>query len=427
MGNTTSFCQCDQARPQLKSAQPPVGLDQALLNESTDSVEDENNFKPVASYPTLAAKRCQERQPSCKIQSRMFRHSRSQRAKQFARQKSNRSAELLRMNSTGSVWRQDSMTRTASVDSYEKSPESDMLDDLLARMVQKADSKHVEEAPDDELVFGSASMNDDEVSTPTTMSVASRQSLEEVPSHEGEVVFTSSLVHDDEVSLAPMAALITATRCIGDSPNAISPTNLAAAAYPSLLMGRKNLEKTDEPAPRSVAERLGKKTSRLNGTWVTHSNSYNAPVYHIISDNQLRWDTQDGRITNLDMKDDSSCKITCEGADVHATLEGTANTLTWSDGDCWTRAGFEGSWKESKSSAVRHIKGMQLSIASGKNDEKISWAPIILNGQSFSMTVGGAVSTALLEDSGQILRWSDGNTWTRLKTSECKQKRLGSL
>lgn len=175
-----------------------------------------------------------------------------------------------------------------------------------------------------------------------------------------------------------------------------------------------------EVTPYSVPEiSADAAKSRFNGTWAAYNSTYNTPVYHFISDNQLRWDTTTECITDLLIIDDSSCKMSHAGVDVHATLDEKATEIRWSDGDCWTRAGLDGAWKESKAAVYHHIAGLQLGTVS-KNQQSIAWAPIIITDKSFSMTVGEVNFSAELDDSGQNLRWSDGDTWTRVGTSECK-------
>jgi len=126
----------------------------------------------------------------------------------------------------------------------------------------------------------------------------------------------------------------------------------------------------------------------------------------------------------------TTCVMVLKHEDVRGRLSADGKSITWSDGDCWTRedfsrrrggvsavpeelvSAFDGRWE------VMSAEGpVEIQIAR----KKILWhdqqqTPLkVLSSTTCAMIVNGESFDGLLSDDGLELQWSDGDVWDRLE------------
>lgn len=149
---------------------------------------------------------------------------------------------------------------------------------------------------------------------------------------------------------------------------------------------------------------------RVDGTWIDSSGT--RALYHFISGKTLRW--ADNSTTTIQRVPDSNAfTMDYEGKPASAQLDPSGTKLEWSDGDTWTRAGIDGTWREGKSTLVHLISGASIRTRGTKVASKAKSLTII-NEHCFSIPVGDRVHKAKLDPTGQALLWDDNDVWTRV-------------
>jgi hypothetical protein len=123
---------------------------------------------------------------------------------------------------------------------------------------------------------------------------------------------------------------------------------------------------------------------------------------HVVFDSTVKWSSNStSQLSFL------GGQIHIEGTDMTATLDASKKKLTWNDGDVWTMTEgpkvFTGAWADKSGTNFYVITDNALRW-SAENSSKIT----ISGGQ---MEVDGA--TATLEGGGKLLKFSDGDIWTR--------------
>merc|ERR1719183_821849 len=152
----------------------------------------------------------------------------------------------------------------------------------------------------------------------------------------------------------------------------------------------------------------------FDGTWVDTASGYQH--YHIIEQDKLTWADRTLTMLTIEPQQVKEFSMEYNGKMISASLDLTGNKLEWSDGDTWKRAGLDGMWKEGLTGLITVIEGSFMRRTQGtKLDSKLE--PLTpLDEFSFELVIDGQTHKATLDQSGQMLRWNDGDTWKRLSS-----------
>jgi len=143
----------------------------------------------------------------------------------------------------------------------------------------------------------------------------------------------------------------------------------------------------------------------LDGVWDDYGHC------HQIQSEQLFW--SNGTSTTLLLSGWSGVSMVFNSAHVRGTLDLTGDTILWSDGDVWQRAGVDGRWQpaaeKGEEPKISTIEGTTLTLSTGR---KLQLAK---DGRcKVSVSIDGQVFEGELNDVGTELKWSDGKVWTRI-------------
>jgi len=151
---------------------------------------------------------------------------------------------------------------------------------------------------------------------------------------------------------------------------------------------------------------------KYNGWWADGAH------VHVMQGGYLYW--ADG--TTTDVEDTSpvdrpgSFSTMLWGTSYHGLVDTNGQVIHWNDGSEWIRlekseSSLDGSWRvESEARPQRHsIAGTTLYLADGTTAEISESSPGV-----FTTTRSSQSSYGRLELCGQRLKWSDGESWTRL-------------
>jgi len=135
----------------------------------------------------------------------------------------------------------------------------------------------------------------------------------------------------------------------------------------------------------------------------------------IISECTLRWSNN---VISKIVVDGGKLRI--EDSDTTASLDGTNNTLTWSDGDIWKRTlvptEFTGNWQDD-SKGIHSIVGTTLKWSNGTiSDVMFSGGQLRLDENKL---------TASLDDAKTKLQWSDGDVWNKTDAPAASSEFVG--
>jgi len=108
----------------------------------------------------------------------------------------------------------------------------------------------------------------------------------------------------------------------------------------------------------------------------------------------------------------SEGQLHISGTTLSASLDATRTKLLWNDGDSWSRAGMDGSWKKVGFDGLLNISGGTLTslMPSG---EKLTNPVAVLDAKRLVIMINGAAVTGTMDNASMSMSWSDGDQWTR--------------
>lgn len=183
------------------------------------------------------------------------------------------------------------------------------------------------------------------------------------------------------------------------APQAIRPQNMVSATPAAA-----------SPPPKAEAPPPNVGVGEFAGAWEDSAKSV-----CIISDCTLRW--SNNVISKISVVDG---KLKLEDTDATASLDDAKSTLTWSDGDVWTRTSvpgeFAGNWQDD-SKGIHTIVGTTLKWSNGTISD------VMFSGGQ--LRLGENQLTASLDDSKAKLVWSDGDVWNKTDATAVSSEFVG--
>lgn len=179
----------------------------------------------------------------------------------------------------------------------------------------------------------------------------------------------------------------------------------------SMVFNKNNVQGSLNAARDVLQWSDGDKWTRvtLDGVWDDYGH------FHTIVGDKLCW--SNGTDNPLTLSGWSGVAMVFNGAHVRGTLDLSGDTILWSDGDFWQRAGMDGHWmaaaEKDRDSMIFVIDGTTLSLPTGKT------VSLTRNGRSkASASIDGVQLEASLENHADVLKWSDGKLWSRISEPE---------
>eukprot|EP00427_Karlodinium_veneficum_P052151 CAMPEP_0169355190 /NCGR_PEP_ID=MMETSP1017-20121227/26841_1 /TAXON_ID=342587 /ORGANISM="Karlodinium micrum, Strain CCMP2283" /LENGTH=259 /DNA_ID=CAMNT_0009451823 /DNA_START=64 /DNA_END=840 /DNA_ORIENTATION=- len=151
----------------------------------------------------------------------------------------------------------------------------------------------------------------------------------------------------------------------------------------------------------------------VNGAWL--ENAHAKQYCHIIEESFLNFGYNVPAVKLEISASGTSFYMQLAGAEFLAVLDQDGNSLCWSDGGVWARAGLDGTWHDEKTGQAYVIQGASMFMPDAETDglqslDVSGFTTCTVHGDPFA---GKPAKQAVMAPSGRALNWSSGETWTR--------------
>jgi len=144
----------------------------------------------------------------------------------------------------------------------------------------------------------------------------------------------------------------------------------------------------------------------FQGAWEDSRNSSTKNVYVVQEEALVLLNT---KVSDLKY---SGGKMHIVGTTLSAGLDESQAKLQWSDGDTWSRAGLDGSWRKAGFDGLLSISGELLTTLT-PNGEKMTNPLAVIDPKTVVILISNATITGTMDSSSMTVNWTDGDQWTR--------------